>query len=55
MHWNCDKYADFADAANKPDGLAVIGVLIQVSLMVDFRSPEGSLIGIVMVWPSFAS
>lgn len=30
VHWNCDKYVSFADAVDKPDGLAVVGVMIKV-------------------------
>lgn len=29
VHWNT-KYADFGEAAGKPDGLAVVGVFLQV-------------------------
>uniref|UniRef100_UPI00398F6CDA carbonic anhydrase 13-like isoform X2 n=1 Tax=Pristiophorus japonicus TaxID=55135 RepID=UPI00398F6CDA len=30
VHWNAEKYSDFAEAAKAPDGLAVIGVFLQV-------------------------
>nr|WGF83175.1 carbonic anhydrase 4 [Squalus acanthias] len=30
VHWNAEKYCDFAEAANAPDGLAVIGVFLKV-------------------------
>uniref|UniRef100_T1ISC0 Carbonic anhydrase n=1 Tax=Strigamia maritima TaxID=126957 RepID=T1ISC0_STRMM len=30
VHWNAEKYASFSEAASKDDGLAVLGVLIQV-------------------------
>ncbi|KAH3812017.1 carbonic anhydrase 2-like [Dreissena polymorpha] len=29
VHWNCHKYNSLAEAADKPNGLAVIGVMIQ--------------------------
>lgn len=29
VHWNCTKYSSFAEAVSKPDGLAVLGVMIQ--------------------------
>lgn len=32
MHWNT-KYASFGEAASKPDGLAVVGVFLQVSFL----------------------
>lgn len=30
VHWNT-KYASFGEAASQPDGLAVVGVFLQVS------------------------
>lgn len=30
VHYNCDKYKTFGDAAKEPDGLAVLGVMIKV-------------------------
>ncbi|XP_039610240.1 carbonic anhydrase-like isoform X2 [Polypterus senegalus] len=30
VHWNADKYASLAEAAQHPDGLAVVGVFLQV-------------------------
>jgi len=30
VHWNCDKYNSFAEAIAHPDGLAVLGVFLQV-------------------------
>ncbi|XP_051785263.1 carbonic anhydrase-like isoform X2 [Erpetoichthys calabaricus] len=30
VHWNADKYANMAEAAKNPDGLAVVGVFLQV-------------------------
>jgi len=30
VHYNCDKYASFAEAADKPDGLAVLGIFLNV-------------------------
>lgn len=32
MHWNT-KYASFGEAASKPDGLAVVGVFLQVGFL----------------------
>uniref|UniRef100_A0A4X2LRD8 Carbonic anhydrase 1 n=1 Tax=Vombatus ursinus TaxID=29139 RepID=A0A4X2LRD8_VOMUR len=29
VHWNSEKYASFSEAAQKPDGLAIIGVFIK--------------------------
>ena len=34
VHWNCDKYSSFAEAADKPDGLCVLGVFLQVTMRV---------------------
>lgn len=31
VHWNSDKYPSFVEAAHAPDGLAVLGVFLQVS------------------------
>lgn len=31
VHWNCDKYSSFIEAASYPDGLAVLGVFLKVS------------------------
>ncbi|XP_030071985.1 carbonic anhydrase 13 [Microcaecilia unicolor] len=30
VHWNAEKYPSFVDAAQQPDGLAVVGVLVKV-------------------------
>ncbi|XP_074841811.1 carbonic anhydrase 1 [Carettochelys insculpta] len=30
VHWNSDKYSSFAEASDKPDGLAVIAVFLKV-------------------------
>ncbi|XP_006113045.1 carbonic anhydrase 1 [Pelodiscus sinensis] len=30
VHWNSDKYSSFAEASDKPDGLAIIAVFLQV-------------------------
>lgn len=30
VHYNCDKYKSFGDAAKEPDGLAVLGVMIKL-------------------------
>lgn len=30
VHWNADKYPSFVEAAHEPDGLAVLGVFLQV-------------------------
>lgn len=30
VHWNSDKYPSFVEAAHAPDGLAVLGVFLQV-------------------------
>lgn len=30
VHWNSTKYNSFAEAAGHPDGLAVLGVFLQV-------------------------
>uniref|UniRef100_A0A3Q2H234 Carbonic anhydrase n=1 Tax=Equus caballus TaxID=9796 RepID=A0A3Q2H234_HORSE len=30
VHWNSDKYPSFVEAAHEPDGLAVLGVFLQV-------------------------
>jgi len=30
VHWNCDKYNSFSEAIAHPDGLAVLGVFLQV-------------------------
>lgn len=30
VHWNKSKYSSFAEAASKPDGLAVLGVFLDV-------------------------
>lgn len=39
MHWNT-KYSSFGEAANQPDGLAVVGVFLQVSgtLLLSFTT-----------------
>lgn len=29
VHWNCEKYSSFAEAVDKPDGLAVLGIFIK--------------------------
>lgn len=30
VHWNANKYASFGEAADKPDGLAVLGFMVNV-------------------------
>lgn len=30
VHWNAKKYASFGEAADKPDGLAVLGFMVNV-------------------------
>uniref|UniRef100_A0A3Q1NEZ9 Carbonic anhydrase n=1 Tax=Bos taurus TaxID=9913 RepID=A0A3Q1NEZ9_BOVIN len=30
VHWNSDKYPSFVEAAHEPDGLAVLGIFLQV-------------------------
>lgn len=30
VHWNSNKYSSFVEAAHEPDGLAVLGVFLQV-------------------------
>ena len=30
VHWNSSKYSSFSEAVDKKDGLAVIGVMIEV-------------------------
>lgn len=30
VHWNAEKYSSFGEAADKPDGLAVIGFMVKV-------------------------
>lgn len=37
VHWNT-KYPSFGEAASKPDGLAVVGVFLQVRLGVTFET-----------------
>ena len=32
VHWNCEKYASFSEAAGQADGLAVLGILWEVSI-----------------------
>ena len=32
VHWNCVKYSSFSEAVDKNDGLAVLGVMIEVGL-----------------------
>lgn len=39
VHWNT-KYASFGEAASKPDGLAVVGVFLQVSGATSLSSTE---------------
>lgn len=34
VHWNCSKYSSFGEAAGYPDGLAVLGVFLTVSLKI---------------------
>nr|QFP92278.1 carbonic anhydrase [Archivesica packardana] len=29
VHWNCSKYSSFSEAVAEPDGLAVLGIMIQ--------------------------
>lgn len=30
VHYNCDKYKNFGEAVDKPDGLSVVGVMIEI-------------------------
>lgn len=30
VHWNSDKYPSFVEAAHEPDGLAVLGIFLQI-------------------------
>ena len=30
VHWNSDKYSSFGEAADKPDGLCVLGIFVEV-------------------------
>lgn len=32
VHWNAKKYSTFGEAASAPDGLAVVGIFLEVSL-----------------------
>lgn len=32
VHWNAKKYATFGEAAAAPDGLAVVGVFLEVTI-----------------------
>ena len=32
VHWNSDKYPSFVEAAHEPDGLAVLGIFLQVKI-----------------------
>lgn len=34
VHWNCDKYNSFSEAIAHPDGLAVLGVFLQVLIEI---------------------
>lgn len=34
VHWNCDKYNSFSEAIDHPDGLAVLGVFLQVFYII---------------------
>ena len=36
VHYNADKYSSFEDAVDKSDGLAVLGVLLKVSVVLLF-------------------
>lgn len=40
MHWNT-KYASFGEAASQPDGLAVVGVFLQVSFLSSLMLSAG--------------
>lgn len=44
VHWNCEKYDSFSEAAAHPDGLAVLGVFIKVSVGT-LRRERGVLAG----------
>jgi len=39
VHWNCDKYNSFSEAIAHPDGLAVLGVFLQVFKII--HTPHG--------------
>lgn len=41
VHWNAKKYSTFGEAAAAPDGLAVVGVFLEVG---------GGSPGLVRVW-----
>jgi len=30
VHWNCEKYGSIDEAVDKPDGLAVLGIFLEV-------------------------
>ncbi|KAL1449052.1 hypothetical protein WDU94_000290 [Cyamophila willieti] len=38
VHWNSDKYHTFGEAAGQPDGLAVLGVLLEVSAILENKA-----------------
>ncbi|CAH2283576.1 carbonic anhydrase 12 isoform X2 [Pelobates cultripes] len=38
VHYNSDKYADINEAKNKPDGLAVLGIFMEVRYSLYFRN-----------------
>ena len=33
VHWNAAKYSSFSEAADKPDGLAVLGYFVDVRIL----------------------
>lgn len=45
VHWNCDKYDSFGEAAAQPDGLAVLGVFLQVGQPLKELEKVTSLMG----------
>ncbi|XP_014275570.1 carbonic anhydrase 13 isoform X2 [Halyomorpha halys] len=49
VHWNCEKYSSFMEAACHPDGLAVIGVFLQVD-----SKEHGELSKIVTLLPQIS-
>lgn len=40
VHWNAKKYSTFGEAASAPDGLAVVGVFLEVR--GDYLGPGGA-------------
>ncbi|TRZ04093.1 hypothetical protein DNTS_029856 [Danionella cerebrum] len=38
VHWNAIKYKSFGEAAAAPDGLAVLGIFLEVSLIINHNN-----------------